>query len=64
MRGDEFRQGMRGGTRKKGGEGGLLGLLCSRNARPKKGLVRRAQWETKQATPLRRNELALKELLL
>ena len=25
-------------------------LLCSRNARPRKALVGRAQWETKQAT--------------
>jgi hypothetical protein len=32
------------------GEGGLFGLLCSRNARPRKVLVGRAQWETKQAT--------------
>ena len=27
-----------------------VGLLCSRNARPKKALVGRAQWETKQTT--------------
>src|SRR5437870_3868513 len=31
-------------------EGGLISLLCSRNARPRKGLVGRAQWETDQAT--------------
>ena len=34
----------------KNGEGGLFGLPCSRNARPQKALVGRAQWETKQAT--------------
>ncbi len=27
-------------------ERGVTGLLCSRNARPQKDLVRRAQWET------------------
>ena len=30
-----------------------VGLLCSRNARPQKALVGRAQWEPKQATLLR-----------
>jgi hypothetical protein len=29
-----------------------VGLLCSRNARPQKALVGRAQWEPKQATLL------------
>jgi hypothetical protein len=29
-------------------EGRLDGLLCSRNARPQKALVGRAQWETTQ----------------
>jgi hypothetical protein len=28
------------------GEGGLIGLLCSRNARSRTRLVGRAQWET------------------
>ena len=32
------------------GKGGLLDLLCSRNARSRTPLVGRAQWETKQAT--------------
>jgi len=35
----------------KKGEGSLIGLLCSRNARPKKGLVGRAQWETDSGHP-------------
>jgi len=30
---------------------GLLRLLCSRNARPGKALVERAQWEPQQAPP-------------
>ena len=51
MRGDLNRHGMRGGTRKKRGGGGSVGLLCSRNAHAQKVLVGRAQWETKQ-TPL------------
>ena len=33
------------------GEGGLIGLLCSRNARPQKALVGRAQWETDSVLP-------------
>src|SRR6266850_3099854 len=36
----------------RGGVGWPAGLLCSRNARPRKALVGRAQWETKQTTPL------------
>jgi len=32
------------------GGGGPVGLLCSRNAHAQNVLVRRAQWETKQAT--------------
>ncbi len=50
MRGDLNRHEMRGWTRKRGEGGWPVDLLCSRNARPKKALVRRAQWETKQAT--------------
>ena len=34
-----------------GVEGSLIGLLCSRNARPRKGLVGRAQWETDSGYP-------------
>jgi hypothetical protein len=34
----------------KGRGGWPVDLPCSRNARPKKALVERAQWETKQAT--------------
>lgn len=34
------------GRNSREGEGSLIGLLCSRNARPEKALVRRAQWET------------------
>ena len=36
-----------------GGEGWPVSLLCSRNARPRKGLVGRAQLETKRTTPLK-----------
>jgi hypothetical protein len=36
-------------------------LLCSRNARPQKGLVGRAQWKVNQSPSLRGNELAWKE---
>jgi hypothetical protein len=32
-------------------EGSLIGLLCSRNARPEKALVGRAQWETDSGYP-------------
>jgi len=38
---------------KSNGVGGWpVDLLCSRNARPQKALVGRAQWELKQATLL------------
>ena len=37
---------------KVGGEGGLIGLLCSRNARSRTPLVGRAQWETNSGHPL------------
>ncbi len=36
-------------------------LLCSRNARPQKALVGRAQWKINQAPSLERNEQAWKE---
>jgi hypothetical protein len=36
-------------------------LLCSRNARPEKALVGRAQWKIIQAPYLERNEQAWKE---
>ncbi len=36
-------------------------LLCSRNARPEKALVGRAQWKINQAPSLERNEQAWKE---
>ena len=36
-------------------------LLCSRNARPKKTLVGRAQWKINQPPSLERNEQAWKE---
>ncbi len=39
-------------------EGGLIGLLCSRNARPRKGLVGRAQWETDSGHPPFENRTA------
>ena len=48
MRGRLNRQRMRGWPLKSGRGGGPVGLLCSRNARPQKALVGRAQWETKQ----------------
>ena len=38
-------------------------LLCSRNARPPKALVGRAQWEINQAPSLRENERAWGEHL-
>ena len=38
-------------------------LLCSRNARPQKALVGRAQWEINQAPSLRYNEQAWREHL-
>jgi hypothetical protein len=33
------------------GAGNLISLLCSRNVRPQKGLVGRAQWETDSGHP-------------
>jgi hypothetical protein len=36
-------------------------LLCSRNARPQKALVGRAQWKLSQPPSLERNEHAWKE---
>ena len=36
-------------------------LLCSRNARPEKALVGRAQWKINQPPSLDRNEQAWKE---
>ncbi len=36
-------------------------LLCSRNARPQKALVRRAQWKINQPPSLERNEQAWRE---
>jgi hypothetical protein len=36
-------------------------LLCSRNARPEKALVGRAQWKINQSTSLERNEQAWTE---
>jgi hypothetical protein len=33
-------------------QGSPIGPLCSRNARPQKALVGRAQWETNRATLL------------
>jgi hypothetical protein len=36
-------------------------LLCSRNARPQKALVGRAQWKINQAPSLERNEQAWRE---
>ena len=38
-------------------------LLCSRNARPQKALVGRAQWEINQAPSLRDNERAWRDYL-
>jgi hypothetical protein len=40
----------------------LVSVLRSRNARPQKALVGRAQWDINQAVPLeKRHELALKD---
>jgi len=36
-------------------------LLCSRNARPEKGLVGRAQWKIHQPPSLREDEQAWKD---
>ncbi len=36
-------------------------LLCSRNARPEKALVGRAQWKINQPPSLERNEQAWRE---
>jgi hypothetical protein len=38
-------------------------LLCSRNARPQKALVGRAQWKINQPPSLERNEQAWREQL-
>jgi hypothetical protein len=38
-------------------------LLCSRNARPLKALVERAQWKINQPPSLRSNERAWREHL-
>jgi len=38
-------------------------LLCSRNARPPKALVGRAQWKINQAPSLKDNERAWREYL-
>ena len=38
-------------------------LLCSRNARPEKALVGRAQWKISQPPSLERNEQAWREHL-
>ena len=38
-------------------------LPCSRNARPQKALVERAQWEVNQPPSLRDNERAWKDQL-
>ena len=38
-------------------------LLCSRNARPQKALVGRAQWKINQPPSLKRNEQAWKDHL-
>ena len=38
------------GPARKGEGGWPVDLLCSRNARPRKALVGRAQWEIKQTT--------------
>lgn len=35
----------------RGWKGSPIGLLCSRNARPEKALVRRAQWWIKPGRP-------------
>ena len=52
-----FYQSGRGGG-KEGGRGrGPVDLLCSRNARPQKALVGRAQWEIKQALSLGKMEI-------
>ncbi len=39
-------------------------LLCSRNARPQKALVGRAQWKINQAPSLERGRASLGKLLL
>jgi hypothetical protein len=40
-------------------EEGLLRLLCSRNARPEKALVGRAQWKINQPPSLEREQASL-----
>jgi hypothetical protein len=59
MRGDPNRHGMRGGTRKKGEGMEADDLLCSRNARPPKALVGRAQWKINQPPSLKRSRASL-----
>ncbi len=39
-------------------------LLCSRNARPEKALVGRAQWKINQPPSLKRERVSLEKLLL
>ena len=46
---EKFQKEMKKIKRKR--EGGLISLLCSRNARPQKGLVGRAQLETDSGCP-------------
>jgi hypothetical protein len=54
MRGGSDRHHVRGGTRKKGEGMEADDLLCSRNARPRKALVGRAQWKINQPPSLKR----------
>ena len=42
--------------------GWSVDLLCSRNARPEKALVGRAQWETKQTALLERRRSKLESM--
>jgi len=46
---EKFQKGMEKFQRD--GEGSLIGLLCSRNARSRTSLVGRAQWETNLGYP-------------
>ncbi len=41
-------------SRNRGRDGSLIDLLCSRNARPEKALVGRAQWKINQPPSLKR----------
>ena len=47
--GEKFHEGREKFQRKR--EGGLISLLCSRNARSRTPLVGRAQWETDSGHP-------------